>query len=181
MADANVIVKSGEVTQTKRILSVRERASLEQSRMAHAHILGANGQFQSALDGPAPVLPPDLRVNRGRLNEQQRQIEKTLAECSPEPIADKDRDAYVRRAKQLEEIFRPMLETREELHVLKRDKPAWQSATVKANARISGKDPKTGKRVDYEGAIAEWKSIQIRLKPDDEDADSLHQLRKERD
>lgn len=173
MADPNVIVKSNEVRQTVRVLTVRERESLMQSAEAHASILGATDRYQSGVDGPAPVLPPGLRVNRKKLNEQQAQIERVLKTCSPEPIPVDQRDAYARRAKDLEAKFKPYLETRAELHVLRRDKPEWRSAMDKGAKRL---DPRNG----IEAYIAEWQSIKRRLDPENPEADSLHDLRTDR-
>lgn len=173
MADPTVIVKSSEVHQGKRVLTVRERESLEQSRDAYSHIANAGTNYQNGAEGPAPVLPPGLRVNRKKLNEQQMQIERTLKDCSPEPIPEKERDAYKKRADALKEKFLPYLETRAELTVMRREKPEWRSAMKKAEARLN---PKTG----IERDIAEYQSIMRRLDPDNEEAGALHDLRKDR-
>lgn len=179
MADPNIISKSGEVRQSKRILTVREREGLLQAELAHREILNANEQYASADGGAKAVSLPGLRVNRAKLSEQQKQISDTLKNFSPEPIAESERDKYVKRAKYLEEQFAPVLETRAELTVMRRDKPEWASATRKARMRIEGNDG-NGKKVDYEGMIEEWRSIQRRLDPENPDADNLHMLRKDR-
>lgn len=173
MADPNVISKSSEMRQTTRVLTVRERESLSQAAEAHAQILGATDRFQNGAEGPAPVLPPGLRVNRRKLNEQQAQIERTLKNCSPEPIPASERDAWARRAKDLEAKFKPYLETRAELHVTRRDKAEWRSAVDKATKRL---DRKNG----IEDSIIEWQSIKRRMDPDNPEADSLHDLRTDR-
>jgi hypothetical protein len=173
MADPHVISKGSDVRQTTRVLTVRERESLEQSREAFSQIANAGERYQNGADGPAPVLPPGLRINRKKLTEQQAQIEKTLKYASPEPIADKDRDAFKKRADALKEKFKPFLETRAELTVMRREKPEWRSAMKKAEARLN---PKTG----IEEAISEYQSIMRRLEPDNEEAGSLHDLRTDR-
>jgi hypothetical protein len=177
MADPNIISKSSEVRQNTRVLSLRERQSLNENRLAYKQVLEAGNEFVPGDRGAGPVNLGNLK--RNRLTEQQKQIEDTLRNASPEPISEKDRDAFVKRRDWLKEQFREVLETRAELGVLRREKPEWQSATKKATMRISGKDG-MGKTVPYEQYIAEYQSICRRLEPENEDAGNLHELRKDR-
>jgi hypothetical protein len=175
MADPQVMVSKGEVVQDTRVLAQHEVESLQQALGAHQQVLGATADgYLSGEQGAGPVVAPGMRVNRKRLSDQAQQIKKVLETASPEPIPESKRDAYAKRAKWLEDQFKPWLETREELHVLKRDRPAWQSAIKKAQER-------TRPNSMIEKYIGEWQSIQRRLNPHDPEADSLHRLRKDRD
>lgn len=177
MADPNVMVKGGgDVRQEGYVLSVGEVEKLGEALSAHQQVLGASEAFQNAADGPAAVRTPEVRVNRRRLSEQAQQIKTVLEKGRPQPIADKEKDRYVKRCDYLQSVFVPYLETLAELRVKRRDQPDWQSATEKARARTA-QDPKTGINA-IEAAIKEWQFIQRRLNPQDPDAGNLHTLRK---
>jgi len=172
--DPHVISKSGEVEQKTRVLSVQEIESIERSLGAHQAILGAtDASYSNGNDGATPVLPPGYNVKKRRLSDQAQQMKKTLEMGRPQPIAESEKDKYKKRADWLESQFRPYLETRAELHVMKRDRPEWQSAMEKARERTTVKP-------ELERYIAEWQSIQRRLEPGNPEAGSLHKLRKDR-
>lgn len=171
MPDPNVMVRTGEVEQRTRVLAAHEVESLENALGAHQQVIGATSEgYLSGEQGSSPVLPPGMRLNRQRLSEQARQIQDTLKRGRPEPVSEKDRDAFLKRANWLKTQFAPYLETREEIHVRKRDNPAWQSATEKARIR-------TQEKPEIERYISEWQSIMRRLEPENPGADSLHKLR----
>lgn len=156
------------------ILSQHEIDSLRDALGAHTQILGATEDgYISGEQGAGPVLAPGLRVNRRKLSDQAKQIKGVLDRCSPQPIPEKERDKYFKEAKRLEEIFKPYLETRAELHALKRDSPHWGSAIEKARIR-------TQERPEIEQAIVKWKYIMRRMNPEDPNADNLHKLRVEK-
>lgn len=170
MADPNVMVKGSEVEQKTRVLAAHEVESLENALGAHQQVLGATADgYSSGEQGASPVLPSGLRINRQRISEQARQIKSTLERCRPQKIAEHDKDKYVKRANFLKSQFLPYLETREELHVRKRDNPAWQSATEKARIR-------TQERPEIEHYISEWQSIMRMLEPENPEAGNLHKL-----
>lgn len=179
MSDPNVMVKgtdnkSGEVLQKTRVLSPHEVEDLEKALLAHQQVLGASDSaFSNGAEGASPIAPPELRINRRKLNEQAAQIKRVLETCRPQPIPEKDKDRYHQRSKWLESKFGEYLETRAEIHVTKRDRAEWQSATEKARIRTSVKP-------EIERYIEEWKSIQRLLSPGDPNADNLHRLRKDR-
>jgi hypothetical protein len=174
MGDPRVMVSTGEVVQRTRVLALHEEDSLKQALSSHQVVLAATDKgYAMGNEGAAPVVPSDLRVNRQRLNEQAKQIKKTLDECQAHPIPEKERDRYAKRCKDLEAIFVDWLETRRELSVRKRSDPDWQSAMKKARQRTQV-DPK------IEAAISEWQSIKRRLDPGNPDAGNLHDLRKDR-
>lgn len=174
MPDPNVLVKGGEVRQETRVMSVHEIESIEQSLGSHQALLGATeASYAEGHEGATPVLPPGYRIKRRQLSDQAKQMKRALEEGRPREIPAAEKDKYLRRAKWLEEQFGPYLETRAEIHVTKRDRPEWQSATEKARMR-------TKERPELERYIAEWQSIMRRLEPGNPEAGNLHRLRKDR-
>lgn len=174
MADPGIIVKGGDVTQSNRVLSMQEVESIEQSLGAHQAILGAtDASYAAGNEGATPVLPPGYNVKKRRLSDQAMQMKKALENGRPQPFPKDQVDKYVKRAECLKEQFVPYLETRAEIHVLKRDKAEWQSATEKARIR-------TKERPEIERYISEWQSIMRRLEPGNPEAGNLHRLRKDR-
>lgn len=172
--DPGVVVKGSEVTQQKRVLSMQEVESIERSLGAHQAILGAtDASYAAGNEGATPVLPPGYNIKKRQLSDQAKQMKRTLEEGRPQPIPKADVDKYMKRAEWLKEQFVPYLETRAEIHVLKRDKAEWQSATEKARIR-------TQERPELERYIAEWQSIMRRLEPGNPEAGNLHRLRKDR-
>lgn len=179
---ATASITDNPIVQQGYILAPHEIDSLRQALGAHTQILGATEDgYISGEQGSGPVMIPGLRGGtRRKLSEQAKQIKHTLDTCSPQPIPEKDRDKFVKEAKRLEEIFKPYLETRAELHVLKRDSPFWNSAMEKARYRSATNPDGSLKHPEIEGAISKWKYIQRRLNPEDPDADNLHKLRAEK-
>lgn len=163
----------GGVEQATRVMSVQEIESIERSLGAHQAMLGASEAFLPGDQGALPVLPAGYSIKKHQLSEQAKQMKRALDAGRPQPIPPAEVDRWVKRSKWLEEQFLPYLETRAELHVTKRDRAEWQSATEKARIRTSVKP-------EIERYIAEWQSIQRRLEPHNPDAGSLHRLRKDR-
>lgn len=161
------------VLQENPVLSVHETESLQEALGAHRQVLGAGEAYMSGEQGAGPVAAPGLRINRQKLSAQAKQIKDTLEMGTPQPIPEKLKDKYHQRAKWLEEQFKPYLETGEEIHVKRRDKPAWQSAVKKARVR-------TIEKPYLEAYIQEWKWIMRRLDPKNPNADNLHALRLEK-
>ncbi len=157
----------------KRILTVGERESIERSLSVHHQALAAspNGHILGT-EGAAPVVPQGMRLNRSRLNLQAQDMARALEDGRPPEVDAKQRDALYKRARYLKNKFEhdQILETREELHVLKRDDKRWFTATEKAKLR-----PK------YEDDITEYRNIMRTLDPQNPDADSLNVLRRDRD
>jgi hypothetical protein len=174
----NLIVKSGEPQPVKRVLSVRERESLQKAASIYGYANQASDNYIPGSQGAAPVNVPWLNVNRPRLNEQQRQVMKVLEDGTPEPVHGEEKDKLAKRADILKSQFEEFLQTREECHVVKRDNPAFFSALDKAK-KWSTKQEKLGGRTPEEVA-QEYRYIMRRLEPEDENADSLDRLRKQR-
>lgn len=172
--DPNVIVKEGGVKQDQRVLSTHEIESIERSLGAHQAILGAtDASYAAGNEGATPVLPPGYSVKKRQLSDQAKQMKRALEQGRPQPIPKAEVDKYVKRAEWLKEQFVPYLETRSEIHVMKRDRAEWQSATEKARIR-------TQERPELERYISEWQSIMRRLEPGNPEAGNLHRLRKDR-
>lgn len=172
--DAGMIVKGGDVVQKERVLSVQEVESIRNSLGAYQAMIGAtDASYTAGNEGATPVLPPGYNVKKRQLSDQAKQMKRTLELGSPQPIPAGERDRYAKRAEWLKEQFSPYLETRAEIHVLKRDKAEWQSATEKARIR-------TVEKPEIERYISEWQSIMRRLEPGNPEAGNLHRLRKDR-
>lgn len=168
--DPGVIVKEGDVTQKNRVLSPHEIESIEQALGAHQAILGAtDASYAAGNEGATPVLPPGYSVKKRQLSDQAKQMKKALDQGRPQPIPASEKDRYAKRAEWLKAQFIDFLETRAEIHVTKRDRAEWQSATEKARAR-----PR------LEAFISEYQSIMRRLEPGNPEAGNLHRLRKDR-
>ena len=171
--DPGVIEKgNAPLHNGRRILSVRERESLEESLRIHTGILQATEQsYGLATDGGTPVLPSGMQINKSRITERARDINRVLEQGRPEPFTGNDKDRALRRAQEIREALERdnVLETRKELRVLRRDDPAWFTALDKAK-----------KRPEFEPLIAEYRNIMRRLEPDDDTADSLDRLRKDK-
>lgn len=157
--------------RTKRILTIGERESIERSLSVHKQAASATAAVAGDT-GLSPVVPAGMRFNKQRLNLQAKDMARALEEGRPPEVNEKQKDALYARAKYLKEklLSDQVLETRKELHVLKRDDPAWFSAMEKARMR-----PK------YEADINEYRNIMRTLDPENPDADSLNILRRERD
>lgn len=175
----NTIVKSGDVEQKKRVLTVRERESLQYIAKIQNDALGGGENYGLATGGATPVNAPGLNVKRVRLNEQQKQIMTTLRDFSPEPIPPSERDAYARRADYCKEKFEQYHQTRKEIHVTSRQHPEWFSAMDKARM---WSQPIKGDREGRspESYAEEYRNIKRRLEPEDDQADSLDRLRKDK-
>lgn len=172
--DPQVMVKGSDVIQATRVLSVQEVESIEQALGAHQAILGAtDASYTSGHEGATPVNPPGYTIKRRRLTEQAQQMKRTLEQGRPQPIANGEKDKYVKRAEWLKSQFLPYLESRAELHVTKRDRAEWQSAVKKAETRLF-------QRPELERYILEWQSIMRRLDPGNPQAGNLHALRNDR-
>lgn len=170
MGNPNVMVPKSDFKQDAPVLSPHEITSLEGALGAHEQVIGAtDAGFTRGDQGASPIAPPEMRLNRKKLNDQAEQIKKTLARGRPQPYTPAEKDKAVERLKFLESKFVDLLETRAEIHVMKRDKAEWQTAMAKAS-----------KRQSVEHYITEWKAIQRRLNPGDPEADNLHKLRKDR-
>ena len=154
----------------KRYLTARERAGLKQSLELNAQIAAASSDnFAIATEGGSPVLPPGFNINKAKLTEQARATVKVLKDQTPPPLSAKEKDAIQLKVKALEaEILREdVLETFDEIHVRKRDNPAWMKAIQKGQ-----------KRPKWEAKIQELKNCRMLLNPDDEYADNLDYLRR---
>lgn len=168
--DPNVQVKGGDVEQKHRVLSPHEIESIEHALGAHQAILGAtDASYAAGNEGATPVLPPGYNVKKRQLSDQAKQMKKALDLGRPQPIPAAEKDKYAKRAEWLKSQFVDFLETRAEIHVTKRDRAEWQSATEKARAR-----PR------LEAYISEYQSIMRRLEPGNPEAGNLHRLRKDR-
>lgn len=173
MADKapDVFVKSNQPFDSgKRVLSVRERQSLENELATRSGILGATeGSYGMATGGGTPVLPPGMAINKARISQRAKEIAKVLEDGRPEPLSPDERDRVARRVKELEAKFdkENVLETVAELRVMRRDSHDWQTAMDKAK-----------RRPQYEREIAEWQNLKRRLEPEDDEADNLNRLRK---
>lgn len=176
MANPNIIVKSEDTRPVKRVLTVRERESLSSAANVYGYANVAGDQYVPGSQGFGPVMPAHFAVNRPRLNEQQKQVLKVLRDGQPEPTTPDERDRLNKKAAELKAQFEPFLQTREEVHVLRRDNPAFFSALEKAKkwqtpqAGLNGRTP--------EQVAEDYRNIQRRLEPEDENADSLDRLRR---
>lgn len=175
MANPNLIVKNDDTGPVKRVLSIREIESLEKAANIYGYGQATGENYVPGSQGSAPVNVPWLNVNRPRLNEQQRQVMRVLKDGRPEPINPSEKDKFMKRAEQLKSQFKPFLQSRAEVHVVKRDNPAFFSALEKAkkwNQPQSSLDGRTPEQV-----AEEYRYIMRRLEPDDEFSDSLDKLR----
>lgn len=167
-------VKGGEFKQEGRILSVHEIESIERSLGAHQAMIGAtDASYAAGNEGATPVLPPGYGLKKRQLTDQAKQMKRALEQGRPQPIPAADKDKAMKRADWLKSQFVDYLETRAEIHVLKRDRAEWQSATEKARMR-------TVEKPELERYISEWQSIMRRLEPGNPEAGNLHRLRKDR-
>lgn len=172
---------SMENLPTKRVLSVRERQSLQQAADVYGYgEVAARGGYIPGSSGASPVEVPWLTVNRPRLNAQQKQVMKVLEEGRPEPVKPEERDKLAKLAKELEEKFTnpKYFQTRAETRVIRRDNPAYFSALEKAGEWTKPQRD-LGGRSPEELANA-WRNIQRRLEPDSDIHDSLDRLRKDK-
>ena len=178
MADAQVIVKDRAAEPLRRVLSVHERKSLQEAAAVYGYADAASESYPEGARGFGAVAAPFLRVNRPRLNEQQKRVIQVLKDGTPEPVDPKDRDALRKRAGSLREQFEPFLQTREMIHVKKRDNPVFFKALdaardwTKPSDKLGGRSP--------QDVAEDYRSLMRRLEPDDEFADSLDRLRKEK-
>lgn len=177
MANPNMIVKSGDVEQKKRVLTVREQESLKYTANIYSEALGSGDNYGLGTGGATPVTPSGLNVKKVRLNEQQKQVLNTLREFSPEPIGPSEKDAYQKRAEFCKSKFMDALQTRKEIHVTSRQHNEWFTAMDKA--RDWTKPGKDGDR-SPESYAEEYRNIMRRLEPGDDQADSLDRLRREK-
>lgn len=166
----DVFIKSSTTLGNQRVLSVRERESLNNEiRMRSGILEASDSSYGMATGGGTPVIPPGMAINKARISQRAKEIAKVLQDGTPEPLSPAEKDKASSRKKELEAKFdkEDVLETIEELRVLKRDNVAWQKAMDKAK-----------RRPQHEADIAEWKNLARRLEPEDEDADNLNRLRK---
>ncbi len=176
MSQPNVIAKSGELSPTRRVLTVRERESLEKTASIYGYGQAQGDNYVPGSQGYGQVFPSHLAVNRVRLNEQQKQVMRVLNEGRPEPTTPAERDQIMKKCDELKAQFEPYLQTREEVHVLRRDNPAFFSAMEKAKkwqttqSELKGRTPSD--------IADEWRNLRRRLEPEDEAFDSLDRLRK---
>ncbi len=175
MADAQVLVKSGDVGPIKRVLSVRERQDLEKTAAVYGYGQIGEGHYLPGSQGAAPVAPPWLNVNRPRLNEQQRHIVKILKEQSAEPIPEGERDKFAKHREKLSAMLKPYLQTRGEIHATKHDDPRFMSCLDKAREWTKPQKDLGGRTPDQ--IAQDYKNISRRLEPEDELFDSLEKLR----
>lgn len=163
----------------KRVLSIRERQSLEQAAAVYGYgDSAARGGYIPGASGAAPVEVPWLAVNRPRLNAQQKEVLRVLKEGTPEHVTGSDKDRLAKRAEELKSLFTDpeFFQTREETRVMRRDNPAFFSALEKADRWIKPQS-KLGGRTPEEVAN-EYRNIMRTLEPDSDIADSLDKLRK---
>lgn len=171
----NLIVKTSEPEPQRRVLTVRERESLQST----AGIYGfgqSSDQWVPGSQGFGPVVPAHLNVNRVRLNEQQKRVLQVLKDGTPEPTNGDQRDVMSKRAEQLKEQFQPYLQTREEVRVIRRDNPAYFSALDKHKMWTTPQEALKGRTPEQ--VAEEYRNIKRRLEPEDEFADSLDRLRR---
>jgi hypothetical protein len=172
---------SMENLPTKRVLTVRERESLTATMGIYGYAeTAAQGGYIPGASGASPVEVPWMQANRPRLNAQQKEIRKVLAEGTPQVVSGSEKDRLVKLAEELKEKFTDpeFFQTRAELRVLKRDKPEFFTALEKAH-KWSKPQEKFGGRSPEELANA-YRNIMRTLEPDDAMADSLDRLRKDR-
>lgn len=156
----------------KRYLTIRQRESLKRSLETSAQIVQATADsYATATEGGSPVLPPGFNVNKARLSQQAKETLEVLQTKSPTPLNQKERDGVAKRLAELEKELKDndVLETFEELHVTKRSHPAWVTATKKAQ-----------KRHQWEAKIQELKNCKLLLEPENDYADSLDYLRRQK-
>lgn len=160
----------------RRVLTVRERESLEKTANIYGYAQVAGDNYVPGSQGYGAVVPSHFSVNRVRLNEQQKQVMKVLENGRPEPTTPDEREKIAKRCDELKAKFEPYLQTREEIHVVRRDNPAFFSALEKAKKWQTGQKDLDGRTPE---AIAdEWRNLRRRLEPEDEQFDSLDRLRK---
>lgn len=166
---------------TKRVLSFRERESLEKAMNVYgqANMASANNYIPGS-SGAAPVEVPWLAFNRPKLNAQQMEVRRVLKEGTPQPVSGLEKDRLAKLADELKEKFTDpeYFQTREEIRTLKRDKPSYFTALEKAR-KWSTPQEKLGGRTPEELALA-YRNIMRTLEPDSDTADSLDRLRKDR-
>jgi uncharacterized coiled-coil DUF342 family protein len=115
----------------------------------------------------------EISIDRAKIREQIKTLEKQLEEHSPQKVTDPaKRDKIKKRREELEKIFMPYLETRRELHIYDRSDPEFTTAVRKATERLSN--------TKIEAAIQEWKRLGRLLEPDDPFISDLNYIRKDR-
>ena len=152
----------------KRSLTVGERESIQSTIEEKSQLLRATDDPR---EGALTVMAPkETGLSKDRLKIEIKRLEETLARESPTAVASRDRDPMNARRRELEARLREeVLETREEIAVINKQHPAWDSAMKKARMR-----PK------YEAMVHEYREICKRLDPDDPNAGSLDAIRKDR-
>lgn len=128
-------------------------------------MLEAGGQFG---DGAyAPVIPGELSIDKEKIRAEMKRLQAILDRDTPERESDAGkRDKIVARRKALEDLFKPYLETHQDIGAIRMDSPEYKAAFNKLMQR-----PKVEKY------IHEWQELGKMLDPDDPTINDLDRLR----
>lgn len=153
-------------------LTPEQQRQLKAEIEAKKELLEANQEFGVGEYKTAEI--EGVSIDKNKIREQIKQLEKQLEEYSPQRITDPvQRDKIMRRRKELEKDIIPYLETRKELGIISRDDPDWMTAYKKAEARLRNEN-------GIEDKIREWKKLGQMLEPDDPFISDLDTIRKNR-
>ena len=148
-----------------RMLEPHEREGLEKRRAQLDKTLKATKEFGDL----GEVVPDEIAMSKDKMLAEKRHLDKVLAEGTPERASEAERNRFLARRKELEAKFVPLLETYQDIGVVRRDSPEFRAAFEKAQ-----------KRHMIEPFIAEWKALGLRLDPQDPTINSLDRLRSAR-
>lgn len=178
MANPNTFVKSADIGPIRRVATVHERQSMKMAADVYGYGQVTSDNFMPGAAGAGAVTMPGLQGKRNRLNEQQKQVMKVLESQSPEPTSPEDRDRLDKHSKILEAQIGPFLQTNKELRAVSFRDSDFMSALRKAR-EWSKPQKELGGRTP-EQVAEDWCNIKRRLDPENPEADSLHDIRKER-
>lgn len=177
MANPTNFVKS-DIGPIRRVATVHERESLMRAADVYGYGAVASDAYLPGAAGAAPVAMPHLQTKRARLNEQQKQVLKILADQTPEPTNPEIRDRLSKHADELKEKIAPYLQTNKELRATSYRDQDFMTAIRKAKD-WSKPSKELGGRAPQDLA-EDYKNIMRRLDPENPDADSLDTFRKDR-
>lgn len=115
----------------------------------------------------APATGDDFPINKDRLREKIKRMQKVLDERTPERVTNPaHRQKLVAERKRLAERFGPFIETWKDLGAIKTDSPEYRDARKKAEQR-----PKV------EADILRYRELGKMLEPDDPHINDLDEFR----
>jgi len=178
MANPNtqtIVKDSTPPPPVKRVLTVHERKTLGDAVAAYGYgdVQGQN--FIPGVLGASATEVPWMRVNRPRLNEQQKTVAKILKEGTPEPTNEAERDKINKRVGELTEQILPFLQSRKEIRSYSHRDPDFITALEKADAwdkpqkELGGRTPQEV----YEDRV----NLCRRLEPENPNAGNIEKFR----